>query len=366
MLVMGFPLIYKQAPALLGDLGNHVRQFGRRPLVVMDDFVNTRHGEKILRSLGAAGIEPQLSIFAGEVCAEEMEKQAKNASALGCDFVIGVGGGKVQDTAKSVKHKLGIPVVLVPTVASNDAATSRLIITYSRTGEFIGPVTLPFNPDAVLVDTEVIADAPPRFLVAGIGDALATFYEAEQCRLSGASNFFGGRPTEAACALAALCKDLILRHAEEAVESVKKKTVTEALSKVVEANVLLSGLGFEGCGVAAAHAVSQGFTYIPQLHGHLHGEEVAVGLAAQWFLERRDRTMMLSMLAFFDAIGLPFCLADLGLENPTQKELETISSFACREKSRIHNMSFKVRPEDVVSALKDANELAEKARKERT
>lgn len=33
---------------------------------------------------------------------------------------------------------------------------------------------LPHNPNMVIVDTQIVAGAPPRLLAAGIGDALAT------------------------------------------------------------------------------------------------------------------------------------------------------------------------------------------------
>jgi glycerol dehydrogenase len=365
MKAMGFPSIYKQSSGLMDELGDHLKQFGKRPLLVMDEFINGVYGEKLIRSLKENGIEAVDFIFKGEVSNSEIERIISTSKDKACDCVVGVGGGKVQDVSKSVKLNTDIPLIIVPTVASNDAATSRLIITYSEDGEFVGPKFLSTNPDAVLVDSSIIAKAPVRFLVAGIGDALATYYEANQCILSGANNFFGGKSTEAAYALANLARDLIVNNAQNAIESVNKMEVSEALEKVIEANVLLSGLGFEGCGVAAAHAISQGFTLIKELNGYLHGEEVAVGLVSQWFLENKDQKMIEEMLAFFDAIELPFCLADLGLSDPTQEELQTIANYACRDNSRIYNMSIEVTPQKVIKALSDANQIASSYRNRR-
>ena len=188
-------------------------------------------------------------------------------------MVVGFGGGKVQDAAKAMKKEKDIAVVIIPSIASNDAATSRLAITYTEEGRFLGPIILDTNPEAVFVDTKIIVDAPLRFFIAGIGDAFATYYEALECQKSKVPNFFDAQPTQAAFAIAEKCRDIIWEEAENAVKAVTFGTITNSVEKVVEANVLLSGLGFEGCGVAAAHAISQGFTLISAMDNNLHGED---------------------------------------------------------------------------------------------
>lgn len=358
MLSMGFPLIYRQGEGALDTLGDLIAMFGRRPLVVADRFVRDMLGDRTSRILVAGGAAPVFATFDGECSPEAIERASAEARAADCDVIVGMGGGKVLDAAKGVKLQCGVPVVIVPTIASNDSPTSRLIITYSEGGEFIGPRFLATNPDAILVDTAIIAQAPVRFFVAGIGDALVTKFEADQCRASGVENFFGGRPTEAALCLADHCYRLVREYGEKAVADVTARRVTPDLDKVVEACVLLSGLGFEGCGVAAAHAVGMAIPLLPEIKGVLHGEEVAVGLLTQLILESRDDAFFRDILAFYEAVGLPSTLQQLGLATVTDAHLKTIADFAARPQSRIHNMAMPIDAERVKDALGRANAMA--------
>lgn len=120
------------------------------------------------------------------------------------------------------------------------------------------------SADAVVADSGVIAKAPVRFLVAGIGDAYATYFEARSCMRSYSPNYVGGVSTQAAFKLAELCHDVLLRDAELAVRACKQKVVTESLENVIEANLLLSGLGFESVGLAAAHAFYNAVSELPR------------------------------------------------------------------------------------------------------
>jgi len=100
------------------------------------------------------------------------------------------------------------------------------------------------------VDSQVIADAPVRAFVAGMGDALSTWVEARVVQQTRGQNLAGGIATMAAMAIARLGYDILMEHGLEAMRAVEKHVVTPAVEKVIEANTLLSGLGFESCGVA--------------------------------------------------------------------------------------------------------------------
>ncbi len=355
---MGFPLLYRQGVGAFETLGDLCVLFGKKPLVVADAFVLDLFSQRLRTVLADVDMTPVFASFAGECSPTAIEKAAGEARSASCDLVIGIGGGKALDAAKGVKLECGLPIVIVPTVASNDSPTSRLVITYTDEGDFIGPRFMATNPEAILVDTGIIAEAPIRYFVAGIGDALVTTFEAEQCRLSGVENFFGGRPTEAALSLAEHCYRLVRRYGAEAVTDVSAKRVTEAVEKVVEANVLLSGLGFEGCGVAAAHAVGMAIPEIPEISGILHGEEVAVGLITQLVLEGRDHAFMNDMFAFYEAVGLPSTLQQLGLDAVTDEQIQIVADFAARSKSRIHNMAMKIDAVMLKEAIRTANDMA--------
>lgn len=125
-------------------------------------------------------------------------------------FVVAVGGGKTIDTGKIVANRLGVPVAVVPTIASTDAPCSACAVVYSEEGVVVRVEYQKKNPDLVLVDSEIIANAPERFLVAGMGDALATWFEAESCRKAKSKNEAGELGSLTAYALARLCYDTLL------------------------------------------------------------------------------------------------------------------------------------------------------------
>ena len=194
------------------------------------------------------------AVFGGEATREEVDRLSALAREASADFVVALGGGKTIDTAKTVAVALGLQVAVVPTTASTDAPCSAIAVLYRPEGVYDCYRVFDRNPSVVLVDTTVVAKAPPRFLAAGMGDALATNVEARACRTS--TNCAGGLQTEACVAVCERCKEILFRYGRQAYEANKAGVVTAALEAVVEANTLLSGLGFESGGVAAAHAVS--------------------------------------------------------------------------------------------------------------
>jgi glycerol dehydrogenase len=215
------------------------------------------------------------------------------------------GGGKTIDTGKAAAQEAGVPLVVAPTIASNDAPCSRVAIIYSESGVLEKALILKRNPELVLVDTQIIAGAPVRFLVAGMGDALATKFEADQCMASNSLNIHRGLQTQASIGLSDLCYRLIRENGLKAKQSAECKVVSEALERVIEANILLSGIGFESGGLAIAHALTRGFSMIPETHGSLHGEEVAFGVLVQMVVENRSDEFMADLMGFYRQIGLP-------------------------------------------------------------
>src|SRR6516162_1428345 len=211
-------------------------------------------------SLEEAGFAYQIYRFGGECSVAEIECVKREAHTLGARVIIGAGGGKVLDTARAAAADLDLPVVNCPTVASSDAPCSALSVIYTEEGVFHEYRFYRKNPDLVLVDTQVIAQGPPRLLVAGMGDALATWFEARTCVAGHVKNMRGGASTQSALALAELCYGTLLENGAEALRAVQTQVVTPALERLVEANTLLSGLGFESSGLAAAHAVHNSLT----------------------------------------------------------------------------------------------------------
>ena len=310
--IFGAPGKYIQGAGAIAELGGFLKPLGARVLVTGGGTGLRITREARTQSFAGSGIEQIEEPFRGETSDGEITRIADAAKAAGCDILLASGGGKVIDTVKAAAESLGIPAVIVPTIASNDAPCSALAVIYNEDGTFSRLMPLIRNPALVVADTEIIARSPVRQLVSGMGDALATWFEADACQKSGALNNFGALRSSAALALARLCLDTLLEYGREAMESCKKKETGPALEKIVEANILLSGLGFESGGVAVAHALSESLTLIPSVHDRTHGEAVAFGLLVHMILAGRPEAEFNEIKHFCTDVGLPVTPAQLG------------------------------------------------------
>jgi glycerol dehydrogenase len=329
-----FPGRYLQGPGALARLGEEARGYGNAALALLDGGVFEQMAPRI-RDACTGHLELVLRRHGGECSPDEIDAAVQAAQAAGSGLVIGIGGGKVLDTAKLVAHELGQPVVIVPTIAASDAPCSALAIVYGPDGTTLRDQVLPRSPDLVLVDTEVIAQAPARMLAAGIGDALATWYEAESCRRSGAPNMMGSPGVPMAHAIAAYCRDVVWEFAEAALAECDADRAGPALERIVEANILASGIGFESGGVAAAHAIHHGLCELDEVHHHLHGEKVAIGILAGLLLHE-DMAEFERVRAFLERVRLPVRLSEIGITDASLAKLEKVAARACRAGEIIH------------------------------
>jgi glycerol dehydrogenase len=190
-----------------------------------------------------------------------------------------------------------------------------------------------------------------------MGDALATWFEAKTCVAGSVRNMRGGGSTVSALALAELCYRTLLADGAVALQSVSSQVVTPALERLVEANTLLSGLGFESSGLAAAHAVHNGLTAVPETHDYFHGEKVAFGLLVQLVLEGAPRATLDEVLSFSSEVGLPITLADIGLPGVSRNRVGPIAERATLPGETIHNEPFEVTAPMVADALLAADSL---------
>jgi len=298
--------------------------------------------------------------FGGECCIGEVERITGIVHQNKADVIVGMGGGKVIDTAKIVADKAGIPVIVVPTIASTDAPTSGCAVLYSPEGVFDSVYYLKMNPQAVLVDETIIASAPTRFLVSGMGDALATWFEARSCKRSGSSNECGGYTTLTAMGIARLCYQTLLRYGLQAKKDCDLYLTTPALSYIIEANVLMSGLGFESCGLASAHAIHNGLTVLEEAHAFYHGEKVAFGVLAGLHLTGAPVREKDSVYDFCESVGLPTTFEDLNLNRVSRKRLMEAAVKTCHQSEAIHHETRRITPEEVLTALLAADDNGKK------
>jgi glycerol dehydrogenase len=353
------PSRYTQGKGATAALGREIAGLGLcgPALIIAGKTAISRLADTWKSSLDEAEIHHALHHFSGECSLAEIGRVKESARQCAARTIVGAGGGKVLDTARAAASDLGLPVVTCPTIASSDAPCSALSVIYSEEGVFEEYRFYRKNPDLVLVDTQVIAEAPPRLLVAGMGDALATWFEARTCVAGSVRNMRGGGSTASALALSELCYRTLLADGALALQAVSNRVVTPSLERLVEANTLLSGLGFESSGLAAAHAVHNGLTAVHETHPYYHGEKVAFGLLVQLVLEGASKATFEEVLGFSCEVGLPVTLADIGLTKLPSDRLESIARRAAAPGETIHNEPFVVTPDMVADAIMAADAL---------
>lgn len=351
-----FPGRYVQGYGAIKKLGLEVARLGKNSYLICSPTVY----EKLLPGFRKE-LENQMELvverFNGECSDEEIGRLIKLVEKAKVEVVIGMGGGKVMDTAKAVANMLKTYLVIVPTVASSDAPCSAVSVIYTPEGIMDRLMSHPRNPDVVLVDTRIIAEAPVRFLIAGMGDALSTWFEAESCKSKYAANATstGDIGSMTGYALAHLCYQNLLEYGLTAKRAVEVHSVIPAVEHIIETNTLLSGLGFENCGVAAAHGIQMGLTTLKETHNFLHGESVAFGTLASLFLTDKSQEVIEEVYSFCESVGLPTTLTEIGLLNVTDEALTPVAQMVMAPYNPIHNEPIPVTVESIIAAIKAAD-----------
>ncbi|MEW9612941.1 glycerol dehydrogenase [Shinella sp. S4-D37] len=344
-----FPGRYIQGAGTIARLGQEAASFGDKAIVLLDNGIFDLLKDDVVASF-AKGPAVEIVRHGGECSQRAIAELVAAARNAGAAVVVGAGGGKALDTAKAAARDLNLPALVFPTIAASDAPCSALAVVYNEDGTVAYDTFLPSNPALVLVDTALIAKAPARFLAAGIGDALATWHEADSCRASGAFNCMKMPGVPLAYEVARFCRDTIFEFGAAALAECDAKKAGLALERVVEANILLSGIGFESGGVAAAHAIHHGLCELDDVHHHLHGEKVAIGVLAGLKLHGLEDEYD-KVRRFCLSVRLPTKLADIGIAEVTPEKLAIVARRACRAGEIIHNEPLPVTEAMVIAAL---------------
>lgn len=342
---------YVQGPGEMANLGRYAEKYGKKALVLITSSGFRRIGDTVKGSFEGTGCSMAAENFGGECCMKEINRIKDSAVKNGCDMIIGIGGGKTLDTAKAVAYYMAVPVLVCPTIASTDAPCSALSVIYTESGVFEKYLFFPANPNMVLMDTEIIVRSPARLTVSGMGDALATYFEAQAVEAAGKTTCAGGSVSLAASALAKLCFETVMEEGVKCRLALEAGVCTPAVEKIVEANTLLSGIGFESGGLAGAHAIHNGLTVLEECHGMYHGEKVAFGTLCQLMLENRPMEELEYIAGFCIEVGLPVTLGELGIAEVTEEKIMAVAETACSENDTLHNMPFPVTPRSVYAAI---------------
>lgn len=352
--LMRAPLKYVQGKDCLTGFAAETQDLGKRFLFVCSKSGYKGCNAKIEKSFEGTDAFRRYEIFSGISSVGEIEKMREIVREDKIDVVVGIGGGSAIDTAKATAFYEKKPVAIVPTVCATDAPCTGLSVIYNDDHTFNSYLFYPKNPEFVMVDTAVIAAAPVRFLVSGMGDALGTYFEARVCSKMDAPSLENGGITRSAMALCKLCYETLKEYGLQAKLACEQKLVTPALEAIIEANTYLSGVGADNGGLAVAHSVYNGLTDLPELTA-MHGECVAFGTIAQLILEAAPKEELHEVMEFCHEVGLPVTLAEMGITDPARVMIA--AEKACVPGETIHNMPGDVTPEQLYHAMLAADRL---------
>ena len=346
------PAQVMRGSGILSQCGTAIARFGKRPLVIGGDRTLTVTQPFLQPIFQDQALQTAQATY-GNDCSEIGLVGLREAIASHqADLIIGVGGGKALDAAKLVAYQSQLPIVTIPTSAATCAAWTALSNVYTDLGAFQYDVSLIRCPDLLILDYDLIQTAPQRTLIAGIGDALAKWYEA-----SVSSGHSDRTLVIAAVQQARVLRDLLLQKSVAALQAPGSNLWREIVDASVLMAGMIGGLGGAQCRTVAAHAVHNGLTHLLQSHDALHGEKVAYGILVQLRLEEMLQGNLLAatsrqqLLKFYTEIGLPQTLGDLGLDGVTIAELRRSAEVACQEGSDIHRLPFEVTPTQLMAAM---------------
>ena len=342
------PLKYVQGKDALLKFHEEMGYMGKRWL-----FICSRSGykachDKIEKSFEGTDDFRRYEVFGGISSKGEIAKMKKIVEDDKIDVVVAAGGGSAVDTAKATAYYCKKHIVVIPTVVATDAPCTGLSVIYNDDGSFNTYLFYPTNPDAVIVDSQVIANAPVEFLISGMGDALGTYFEGRASIRTESPSLEGTGITRSGLGLARLCYDTLRAYGSQAIKACENHVVTPALDAIIEANTYMSGVGADNVNCAAAHSFYNGLT---SLGGHKasHGFCVAFGTLVQLVLEGVAKEEFDDVQGFCIEVGLPITLEELGITK--DEEIRKIAENACAEGETIHNLAGDVTPDELYAAI---------------
>ena len=357
-----FPASYFQGKNALLEFEQHTGCYGKSFLFIGSKSALNAAKPKLEASFAQSESRICFERTSGIPCRSEISRLKEFAAEADTEVICAVGGGGVMDIVRSIAMHLTKPMIMIPTSVASDAPCTYVSVIYSEDGtKIIGDEQFHKCPDLVFVDSSIVAEAPVRLVVSGMGDALATIYEAKSCFTNGIPA--GGKYaiTSTAMVLCNACRDIVMEHGYLAYLAAKNHVVTPSLEKIIEANCFLSGIGGLNTGCAGAHGFGDFISTLPGGHAYLHGERVAVGLIIQLVLEGYPRNEIEEIIRLALSIGLPVSLRDLGFED-LQRTAELIGQGAHEDHFIVH-MNCDHSAEAIKGAALTAAALVEEVRK---
>jgi len=343
------PSLYLQGKGAIYYLGQKALMYGDKAMVVGGSTALSVAGERVRKSLESNGIEVVAWNDTVKDCTlRTIDRLVEEGRRAKPHFVIGVGGGRAIDTAKCVAWRLKVPSMSVGTQCATNADTSAEIVVYTDDHRYLQTLIMPQNPVLVIEDTEIMAKAPAKYMVWGMGDALSCRFEGEAFAKAREKKKDGPVPTSAALALGEACFRSLMAHGRQAVKDVRNGIHSAEVDEIIEAVKLSSALAFENTGCALAHALHNGLSRYGQIRGE-HGEIVAYATLVQMVYERRPIDEIRQVVGWCEAVGLPTRLKAFG--DPSKAALRLAAEHAAEKDMDSKNMPERMRPADIIDAI---------------
>lgn len=333
------------------DIGRYLSDY-RHPVIVSGE-----HSWNVFAEYADEVPEYPVFRYDGSATLRNAQELAQIIGTSQADAIVAIGAGKLSDTAKNVAEILGIDLIMVPTLAATCAAYSALSVNYDDRHRYVDAPLHSRNSNLVLVDATLIATGPYEYLVGGIGDTLAKWYESRPVFESGASLAIFDRLSRQS---ALLIRETLLKESELALKALRRGEANEHLRLVVDTNIGLAGTvgGFGGCKARAsgAHSMHDALTLLPQTASVVHGMKVAYGIMVQLVAEGRSSEAR-ALIPFYDAVGLPHSLAQIGVDSWNNAVLRKVAELASSEQAAFARAVPGITADDVMQAMEQVERL---------
>ena len=357
LIVRGAPQEYECRVGAWDDLEEHLNRRKIKRVMILHGKESWEAAKPYFPTL--MNIE-KCSVYYGGECTDEKTAELKQiVEQKHLEGIVAVGGGKIADLGKAIANQCDKPILILPTLAATCAAYTPLSVIYKTDGSMDRYDVFPQSNALVLIEPRVILSSPIELMIAGIGDTVAKWYEADAM-----ISQLEIQPIEiqVSAFAAKKCRDVLLSDSQEALNAMKEKELNQAFLNVVETNILLGGMvggfGDDYGRTAGAHSIHDALTILPESHQQLHGNKVAYGVFVQLVIENKWSEIE-RLLPFYRSLDLPTSLKEMNLVL-SDDEYMRVAERAAEPHETIHYMKEKITPEVVKDAMKELEKFNRK------
>lgn len=329
-----------------------VKAYGTKAVLIGGKTALSKAEDKIRKAL-AQEVEVLDSLwYGGNSTYENIDCLMQQNSVQYADVLFAVGGGRVCDTVKVIGEKLSKPVFTFPTIGSNCSPVTAVCVIYTKEGVMKGLFFPSKPPVHAFIDTTIIAEAPDKYLWAGVGDALSK--EIESSFSSRGDDL--GYTDSLGIQIGKMCTERLLTYGTQALKDntagQPSFAIEQVVSDIIVTTGLVSVLVANDYNSAMAHSFYYGTTVLEKMEGYLHGASVSYGVLVLLMMDQQTE-LFARIYGFMKENKLPVSLSDMGLDTLT--DLEAILDKAMTTNDIIH-VPYEITREKFKQAILDVED----------